>query len=155
MLYRLNGYNFKFEKGEGEELNNLDLSYVKPNSLNILYCDVFAPVELNEYIAYIEEVKVTDEGTTILFREINTENEQPLYKLYQIPAKYDHLVEGLPIIFECIYEPDYFGTIEELKTRRVKVYEVISSPAPKNDSYRLKDIRRPFPVGIYSLSFEL
>jgi len=75
MLYRLNGYNFKFEKGEGEELNNLDLSYVKPNSLNILYCDVFAPVELNEYIAYIEEVKVTDEGTTILFREINTENK--------------------------------------------------------------------------------
>ncbi|MEI3610181.1 hypothetical protein [Pseudogracilibacillus sp. SO10305] len=151
MLYRLDNYNLKLEKGEGKELKNLDLSYAVPNCHDVLFCLVFASVELNEYRAYLENVEVTDAGTRLLFKEINEENVRPFYKLYWIPAEYDYVVEGLPLIFECIDEPDHFGTIEELMAREVIVREVISSP--KKDSCEMKDERRAFPVNLYSLGF--
>jgi len=155
-MYKLDSHSLKLEEEKNEEqeyLHPFNLSYAVPNSHNVLFCNVFASVELNEYTAYIENVEVTDAGTRLLFREINAENMRPFYKLYWIPAEYDYVVDGLPIIFECVYEPDYFGTIEELMARKVLVCEVISSP--KKDSYEMKDERRDFPAKLYSLSFAI
>src|SRR5699024_10025501 len=121
------------------------------DSVNSLYCSLYEPVELNEYKCRIKEVCATEAGVRLLFKEINPENTQPFYRLYWIPSEYYYLVEGLPIILECINEPDVFGTVEDLKSRTVLVGEVKSYK--KTCRNEVKGKRKSFPVKLYSLCF--
>lgn len=110
-----------------------------------------------EYDCNIEEVFATKTGTGLLLKKIVSEDdvvdEDSLYKFHWVSKENQHLVDGLPIIFEYLDGSEEYGGMEELKSRTVAVREVKSMTVVNRD----ENMRKLTELSdhLYSLEFYL
>jgi len=140
----------KFDKQETIYLYNSESDELSDDSF-YFYGDMLDPLEFNEYLCRVEEVYKPEVGVFLLFSEINSVSVEPFYTAYWIPVEYHSAIEGLPIIFEHLYEPKTFGDLEYLKSRKVLIKEVKSYKKPGRNEE--EDGYKRYPSGLYSLSF--
>lgn len=117
------------------------------------YRDMLERLEFNEYLCRVEQVYKSEAGVFLLFSEINPVSVKPSYRVYWIPVEYHNTVEGLPIIFEHLYEPEEFGDLEYLNSRKVLIKEVKSYKRPGRNE-REGGYKR-YPSELYSLCFSI